>query len=110
MRKALFLFVVLLTIPLLMPTAKAIGKCAIAQRFIVMGSFQQQGYTVGYVFNITTNTLEELGVENSSGQTVPISAHTGSVTGNPNTFVVTFSNVYILLSNNIELGPINYQS
>ena len=75
-----------------------------------MGSFQQQGYTVGYVFNITTNTLEELDVENASGQIVPISTHTGSVTGNPTTFVVTFSNVYILLSNNTELGPINYQS
>ncbi|TDW96884.1 hypothetical protein [Dinghuibacter silviterrae] len=110
MRKALFLFVALFSIPLLMPTAKATGKSSTAQLHFVMGSFLQQGYTVGYVFNTTTNTLEELVVENAAGQEVPISTWTGSVTGNPNTWVVTFSNVYILLSNGIELGPINYQS
>jgi hypothetical protein len=110
MKKAFILFVVLLSAPLLMPQAKASVKSATAQLSIVMGSFVQQGYTVGYVFNVQTNTLEELRVENSMGQNVPITAQTGSITGNPTTFVVTFSNVYILLSNNIELGPINYQS
>jgi hypothetical protein len=110
MKKALFLFVVLLSIPLLMPTAKATVNSAAARRFVVMGSFPQQGYTVGYVFNLTTNTLEELYVENALGQEVPISTYTGTVTGNPATWVVTFHYVYILLSNNTELGPINYQS
>lgn len=110
MRKALILFAILISTPLLMPPANATAKTASPMISIVEGSFVQQGYTVGWVFNIQTNTLEELVVEDAMGQPVGISTYTGSVTGNKTTFVVTFSNFYILLDNDTELGPINYQS
>lgn len=114
MKKALFLFAAVLSMSFLTPTADATvnttGKKATSQFLTVMGSFPYQGYTIGYVFNLTSNKLDELYVENSMGQQVPISSWTGSITGNINTLVVTFSNVYILLSPFTELGPINYQS